>query len=417
MHLCLRANDGPGRRRPAGAHRQRAGRSGAAPAPSSASVTIEEALAHPTWAMGPKITVDSSTLMNKGLEVIEAHELFGVGPTTDIDVVGAPAVDRALDGRVHRRRHHRPALDARHAPAHRLRPGVSRPDRHPVRADRLGRRCVRLDFEPPDREAFRCLGLAYAAGRAGGTAPAWLNAANEVAVEAFLDGRIRVGRHRRRARRDPRPHDGHRPTTPTPSSTPMPTPAGWPPSCSTPSTRWSPTVTTRTARPRTPLSRRGRSVADTARPCRPVRLVARRGRWLRSEARPPLAGPSLMSARVRWAFSVAAIVALGLFAGWPVLAHRRGHRGVMIFLHELGHYLAAKQGGDEGHRVLHRLRAPHLVVPTGRDRVRAEGHPGRGLRPHHRDAQPRRGRSGRRGPHLPQQPFASASRSCWPAPP
>ena len=73
---------------------------------------------------------------------------------------------------------------------------------------------------------------------------------------------------------------------------------------------------------------------------------------------------------------------------------------VMIFLHELGHYLTAKCGGHEGHRVLHRLRAPHLVVPAGRDRVRPQGPPGRRLREDHRDAQPRRVRPGRRRPHL-----------------
>ncbi len=95
------------------------------------------------WA--PRSPIDSSTLMNKGLEVIEAHELFGA-PAGDAGYGigfdrdrrgGAPAVDRALDGRVHRRLHHRPALQPRHAPPHRLRPGLARPHRHPVRSHRL----------------------------------------------------------------------------------------------------------------------------------------------------------------------------------------------------------------------------------------------------------------------------------------
>jgi 1-deoxy-D-xylulose-5-phosphate reductoisomerase len=153
-----------------------------------ASVTVEDALAHPTWAMGPKITVDSSTLMNKGLEVIEAHELFGVGYDR-IDVVVHPqsivhSMVELTDG----------ATVAQ----------LSRPDMRLPIAYALGyptRSAVpfgaldwaalsRLDFEPPDLEAFPCLGLAYEAGRLGETAPAWLSAANEVAVAAFLDGAI-----------------------------------------------------------------------------------------------------------------------------------------------------------------------------------------------------------------------------------
>jgi 1-deoxy-D-xylulose-5-phosphate reductoisomerase len=156
---------------------------------SLADVTIADALTHPTWAMGPKITVDSSTLMNKGLEVIEAHELFGVTPDR-IDVVVHPqsivhSMVEWTDG----------ATIAQ----------LSRPDmRLPIGyalawPERLGRPFGALDwstasvleFEPPDRDAFPCLELAYEALRVGGLAPAWLNAANEVAVEAFLTGRIR----------------------------------------------------------------------------------------------------------------------------------------------------------------------------------------------------------------------------------
>ena len=100
---------------------------------------------HPTWSMGPKITVDSSTLMNKGLEVIEAHELFGepaggarLRPRLRPHRRGrAPAVDRALHGRDDRRLHHRSPLHPRHAPPHRLRVGLARSHRHPVRPHRL----------------------------------------------------------------------------------------------------------------------------------------------------------------------------------------------------------------------------------------------------------------------------------------
>ena len=153
-----------------------------------AEVGIDDALAHPTWAMGPKITVDSSTLMNKGLEVIEANELFGVG-FDRIDVVVHPqSVVHSMvewsDGAT---------VAQLSMPDMRLPIGyaLAWPDRlgtafGPVDWATVGS----LDFEPPDRLAFPCLDLAYAAGRAGGMAPAWLNAANEVAVEAFLTGRI-----------------------------------------------------------------------------------------------------------------------------------------------------------------------------------------------------------------------------------
>ncbi|MGH9098798.1 MAG: 1-deoxy-D-xylulose-5-phosphate reductoisomerase, partial [Acidimicrobiales bacterium] len=153
-----------------------------------AEVTVADALAHPTWTMGPKITVDSSTLMNKGLEVIEAHELFGL-PYDRIDVVVHPqsvvhSMVELVDG----------ATIAQ----------LSLPDmRLPIGyalgwPERLGHAFGAIDwtsplslhFEPPDRAAFPCLDLAYAAGRAAGPAPAWLNAANEVAVAAFLEGKL-----------------------------------------------------------------------------------------------------------------------------------------------------------------------------------------------------------------------------------
>ncbi len=159
--------------------------------PSSAlrEVTLAQALDHPTWSMGPKITVDSSTLMNKGLEVIEAHELFGVD-YDDVQVVVHPqsvvhSMVETADGAT---------LAQLSDPDMRLPIGyaLSYPERLGTPFGALDWTASRqLDFEPPDRDSFPCLGLAYEAGRAGGCAPAWLNGANEVAVEAFIGGRIR----------------------------------------------------------------------------------------------------------------------------------------------------------------------------------------------------------------------------------
>jgi 1-deoxy-D-xylulose-5-phosphate reductoisomerase len=153
-----------------------------------ADVTVEEALAHPTWSMGPKITIDSSTLMNKGLEVIEAHELFGLA-FEDIDVVVHPqsivhSMVEFTDGST---------VAQLAGPDMRLPIGyaLAYPDRSSVPFGALDWAEARsLDFEAPDFDAFPCLGLAYQAGRMGGTAPACLNAANEVGVAAFLEGVI-----------------------------------------------------------------------------------------------------------------------------------------------------------------------------------------------------------------------------------
>lgn len=155
---------------------------------SLATVTREDALAHPTWKMGPKITVDSSTLMNKGLEVIEAHELFGT-PFDRIDVVVHPqsvvhSMVEFTDGST---------IAQLSMPDMRLPIGYALgwPDRIRTPYGRIDWTTLdRLDFQPPDRETFRCLDLAYQAGRQGGTAPAALSAANEETVQAFLDGRI-----------------------------------------------------------------------------------------------------------------------------------------------------------------------------------------------------------------------------------
>jgi 1-deoxy-D-xylulose-5-phosphate reductoisomerase len=150
-----------------------------------------EALNHPTWDMGPKVTVDSSTLMNKGLEVIEAHELFGVGYDR-IEVVVHPqsvvhSMVETTDGSV---------LAQLSMPDMRLPIGYSLgwPERLDVAYGRIDWATVgALTFEAPDRSTFRALDLAIAAGRSGGTAPAWLNASNEVAVRVFLEGRIHWG--------------------------------------------------------------------------------------------------------------------------------------------------------------------------------------------------------------------------------
>ena len=153
-----------------------------------AGVTVAEALAHPTWSMGPKITVDSSTLMNKGLEVIEAHELFGVDYDR-IDVVVHPqsvvhSMVEFTDGST---------IAQLSMPDMRL-PiayALGYPQRSGVPFGRIDwTSLARLDFAPPDRSTFRCLDVAIAAGRAGGGAPAWVSAANEVAVAAFLDGAL-----------------------------------------------------------------------------------------------------------------------------------------------------------------------------------------------------------------------------------
>ena len=152
-------------------------------------VTVDQALAHPTWKMGPKITIDSSTLMNKGLEVIEAHELFGT-PFDQIEVVVHPqsvvhSMVEFTDGCT---------LAQLSMPDMRLPIGYALA--YPARIGTpFGRidwsQLGRLDFEPPDTSTFRCLSLAYQAGRHGSTAPAWLSASNEVAVDAFLEGRLR----------------------------------------------------------------------------------------------------------------------------------------------------------------------------------------------------------------------------------
>jgi 1-deoxy-D-xylulose-5-phosphate reductoisomerase len=158
------------------------------PADRLAQAGPDQACAHPTWRMGRKISVDSATLMNKGLEVIEAHWLFGA-PAERIEVVVHPqslvhSLVQYVDGSVLAQLG---SPDMRTVLGHAL----AWPQRVATGVEPLDLvRCGRLDFQAPDRVRFPCLDLAYAALRAGGSAPCALNAANEVAVAAFLDGRL-----------------------------------------------------------------------------------------------------------------------------------------------------------------------------------------------------------------------------------
>src|SRR4029077_11289883 len=153
-----------------------------------AGVSVEDALAHPTWRMGGRITIDSATLMNKGFEAIEAHHLFGV-PYERIEVVVHPqslvhSLIRLNDGSsLAHLGHAATRAPTSYAPHF--------PERADVDVPQLDLAAVgELTFEAPDPETFSCLRLAREAGESGGTAPCVLNAADEVAVAAFLDGRI-----------------------------------------------------------------------------------------------------------------------------------------------------------------------------------------------------------------------------------
>jgi 1-deoxy-D-xylulose-5-phosphate reductoisomerase len=151
-------------------------------------VTVEEALAHPTWRMGGRITIDSATLANKGFEMIEAHHLFGV-PYERIEVVVHPQsiVHSLIDLNDGASLAHLGHPDMRVPISYAL----HFPERADVDVQRLDLAAVgELSFEAPDPETFPCLRLAREAGEAGGTAPCVLNAADEVAVAAFLEGRI-----------------------------------------------------------------------------------------------------------------------------------------------------------------------------------------------------------------------------------
>ena len=150
--------------------------------------TVAEALRHPTWNMGAKITIDSATLMNKGLEVIEAHWLFGFSPD-EIGIVVHPesvvhSMIELVDGSVIAQMG---VTDMRHA----IQYALTYPERHACELPPLDLTALSsLHFEAPDLQRFPCIGLAYRALREGGTLAAAMNAANEVAVPAFLEERV-----------------------------------------------------------------------------------------------------------------------------------------------------------------------------------------------------------------------------------
>jgi 1-deoxy-D-xylulose-5-phosphate reductoisomerase len=160
----------------------------ASPRAEMERATVAEAMRHPTWTMGAKITIDSATLMNKGLEVIEAHWLFGF-QAEEIDIVVHPesvlhSMIELVDGSVIAQMG---VTDMRHA----IQYALTYPERYPCELPPLDlTKLSTLHFEAPDRERFPCVALAYRALRAGGTLAAAMNAANEVAVQAFLDEQI-----------------------------------------------------------------------------------------------------------------------------------------------------------------------------------------------------------------------------------
>ncbi len=171
--LLLTASGGPFRTRPR---------------ETFASITPQEALKHPTWTMGRKITIDSATLMNKGLEVIEARWLFGI-EAERIEVLVHPqsivhSMVEFIDGTVLAQL----GVTDMRLP---IQYALSYPERWPAAIPGMDfSQSMKLDFEPPERDKFACLDLAYEALRRGGTAPAVLNAVNEEAVAAFLEGRV-----------------------------------------------------------------------------------------------------------------------------------------------------------------------------------------------------------------------------------
>ena len=328
-----------------------------------AAVTVDDALAHPTWKMGPKITVDSSTLMNKGLEVIEAHELFGVD-YEQIEVVVHPqsivhSMVEFCDGST---------IAQLSRPDMRLPIGYALgwPARHPVPHGRIDWATLgRLDFEPPDLEAFPCLALAYEAGRIGGTAPAWLSGANEVAVEAFLAGRIPWMGIAETSRRRSHGMMERRRRPPPMSSPPTPGPAPWPgKSCNV-----APLERSETAAPHeSGARRRHRAAARLAPRPRTARLAHRP--TSPSVAAPPDRSPTPEPPPQRRAAPAEAERPgdrrrsparrgdrrSGCWPCWPASCCSAGSGAgrcwsssralvVTIVLHELGHYLTAKWSG------------------------------------------------------------------------
>ena len=320
--------------------------------------------------------------MNKGLEVIEAHELFGV-PYDDIDVVVHPqsvvhSMVEFVDGAV---------VAQLSMPDMRLPIGyaLAYPGRlgTAVRGHRLGRRCRSSSSSRPDRATFPCLDLAYRAGRTGDLAPAWLNAANEVAVRGLPRRPHHLVGHRRGGGGHPRP---------------LRAAAGAPGDRTVDDVLDADATARRVAGSMVAAAGDGAvsavdlqpSVSPIPDPSRPD-AAARRDE-VATAARPPSSVVALV-----------AIVALAVVTGYVDLLIVVASIIVIVMLHELGHFADGQARRHEGHRVLRRIRTPAVVLPAGRDRVRHQGPPPGRLREDPRDDQPRGGGPGRRGTPLPGQ--------------
>ena len=362
--------------------------------------------------MGPKITIDSSTLMNKGLEVIEAHELFGV-PYDAIDVVVHPqsvvhSMVEFTDGST---------IAQLSMPDMRLPIGYALgwPDRIATPFGRIDWATLgALTFEPPDRTTFRCLDLAYQAGRAGGTAPAWLSAANEVAVESFLEGEISWQQIADVCNAALDRHDLGMPTT------------------------VDEVVAADRAARRGGARRRRRDAGGAMRtspfpPPQPGTDASKRGYdRFRNEV---MAGGSVTErddesdgdgAPASPATSIlAGLVVIGLFA-WLAFVNIWMFVfavGILIsvFLHETGHFVTARMTGMKATQFFLGFGPRLWSFTRGETEYGAAGPADRRVRPHHRHEQPRRGAAAGRGPHVPPgdvpAPHAGDHRRVADAPP
>ena len=341
-------------------------------------MTVADALAHPTWKMGPKITVDSSTLMNKGLEVIEAHLLFGAG-YDQIDVVVHPqsivhSMVEMTDGAT---------IAQLSMPDMRLPIGyaLSYPGRMATAFGAIDWAALgRLEFEVPDPVAFRCLPLAYEAGRQGGTAPACLNGANEVAVDGFLNGRLRwvdipsviEGAMERFVASEPRDLDDVLAADAEGAAWPAEGVAQW---------RRAP----------------GRCRPSLLGPAPPV--ADHRGRGRRADRYGPTRADGRPAAPGRGgrrrAYRGRIVRGAGHGAGRPRPAGNDRPARV-------GPFCRGQAGRHEGERVLRGLRPPSVVGTQGRDDLRDQGAAAGGLLPDNRHDQRGEGGPGRRAPGLSQ---------------
>ena len=353
--------------------------------------------------MGPKITVDSSTLMNKGLEVIEAHELFGIDYDR-IEVVVHPqsvvhSMVEFVDGAT---------IAQLSQPDMRLPIGYAMgwPERldDALRRHRLVEPARRSTFEPPDRSVFACLDLAYQAGRPGGAAPAWLNAANEVAVAAFLAGRLAwLGS----------PRWWPRPSTPartSPIDSVERRAGGRPPGPRRAEAGGGRAGGRRRERRRPRMTP---GAADGARPAaaRPVepRPAGRPGR------RPPVERP--LGARRRWPSRwLTVVAALRRWPGWATsLLIVIVAIIVMVMVHELGHFATAKWSRMKVTEYFVGFGPRLWSVRRGETEYGVKAIPAGGYVKIPGMTQPRGGRPGRRGPHLPPAAFHNRIIVAWPA--